>query len=333
MAFIQVLHRGVVQKTLRLGDEPAGIGRAPDNAVCLDDAAISQHHARIENRSGKYVVSDLDSTNGISLFGEHVKRHTLADGDEFSILDFSFRFLLDQQDRSRGAKAPKPYLQIYSAETLLRNIELRGNTIHIGRRSTNEVQIVDSRVSGLHARLDKRYNGYELVDEQSTNGTFAAGERVTKKRIDFGDKFRISSYTLKLVETSPENLTHALMDDEEADCIDAAHVSSLLHTQQVEDSYLELSLKHGTRKLPLKTGGVFSIGKGKTCNLRLRGLLAPKLAARIARKGEAFILAPESGGKVRVNGEAIKQAIRLKHGDRLDINRTELTFRSQRTLL
>lgn len=333
MAFIQVLHRGVVQKTLRLGNEATGIGRAPDNAVCLDDAAISNHHARIDRQDGKYVVSDLDSTNGISLFGERVRQHMLADGDEFSILEFSFRFLLDQQDRSRGVRSPKPYLQIYSADTLLRNIELHGKVVHIGRRSTNEVQIVDSRVSGVHARLEKRYNGYDLIDEDSTNGTFCAGERVSTRRLDFGDKFRISSYTLKLVESSPENLSLALMDGEDTDCIDAAHVSSLLHTQQVENSYLELILKSGTRKLPLKAAGDFSIGKGKSCNLRLRGLLAPKLAARIARRGEGFILAPESGGKVRVNGEAVKQAVRLKHGDHLDINRTELTFHTQRTLL
>ena len=43
-----------------LGSELA-IGRNVDNAICLEDPAVSAHHCRIELRDGRLILSDLDS--------------------------------------------------------------------------------------------------------------------------------------------------------------------------------------------------------------------------------------------------------------------------------
>ena len=59
---------------------------------------------------------------------------------------------------------------------LVRDIE--ASVIRIGARRGNDVQLTDSKVSGLHCeiRLDER--GYRLRDLDSTNGTYVGGMRV-----------------------------------------------------------------------------------------------------------------------------------------------------------
>jgi pSer/pThr/pTyr-binding forkhead associated (FHA) protein len=58
-------------RTFELGDELT-IGRAPGCQVTLDDTFVSQLHARLFRRDGRYLVEDLGSTNGTYLNREKV---------------------------------------------------------------------------------------------------------------------------------------------------------------------------------------------------------------------------------------------------------------------
>jgi pSer/pThr/pTyr-binding forkhead associated (FHA) protein len=40
------------------------IGRAPDNDIVIDDPTVSSAHAELRDEGGRWVVTDLDSTNG-----------------------------------------------------------------------------------------------------------------------------------------------------------------------------------------------------------------------------------------------------------------------------
>src|SRR3954469_20746009 len=58
------------------------IGRTPDNDLQIDSKFISRHHCQLVTGSdGVTVVEDLNSTNGITIRGKRVRRHTLRDGD------------------------------------------------------------------------------------------------------------------------------------------------------------------------------------------------------------------------------------------------------------
>src|SRR5678810_185057 len=67
---------------------------------------------------------------------------------------------------------------------LVRDVE--APVIRIGARRGNDVQLTDSKVSGLHCeiRLDDR--GYRLRDLDSTNGTYASQLRVNDVYIQPG---------------------------------------------------------------------------------------------------------------------------------------------------
>jgi pSer/pThr/pTyr-binding forkhead associated (FHA) protein len=53
---------------------------------------------------------------------------------------------------------------------------------HVGRGAHNDVAIDDDSVSDTHAKLQRREDGWYLVDLGSTNGTYVGGSRVTHER-------------------------------------------------------------------------------------------------------------------------------------------------------
>src|SRR5258706_115164 len=78
---------------------------------------------------------------------------------------------------------------------LVRDIE--ASVIRIGARRGNDVQLSDSKVSGLHAeiRLDDR--GYRLRDLDSTNGTYVSSLRINDIYIQPGTQIALGSSRLK----------------------------------------------------------------------------------------------------------------------------------------
>jgi len=61
-----IRHRDGSEEPVPLGDEWT-VGRHADNALQLDDAAVSRHHARIRRERDAYVLTDLGTPNGTFL--------------------------------------------------------------------------------------------------------------------------------------------------------------------------------------------------------------------------------------------------------------------------
>lgn len=86
--------------------------------------------------------------------------------------------------------------------------ELTKQVITIGRDIINDITISDPEVSRQHCQLVKSAEGYTLTDNDSTNGSFINGERVTGSRllqngdtIGFGETV-IVSYTVTTALTA-----------------------------------------------------------------------------------------------------------------------------------
>ena len=60
--------------------------------------------------------------------------------------------------------------------------ELRTALGHVGRGAHNDVRLSDESVSETHAKLQKREDGWYVVDMDSTNGTYVGGSRVNGER-------------------------------------------------------------------------------------------------------------------------------------------------------
>jgi general secretion pathway protein A len=57
------------------------VGRTPDNDLHIDSRFISRHHCQIITTQHSCVIEDLNSTNGIFVKSNRVRRHHLNDGD------------------------------------------------------------------------------------------------------------------------------------------------------------------------------------------------------------------------------------------------------------
>lgn len=72
----------------------------------------------------------------------------------------------------------------------------RDMDITIGRTEQNDVMLANRFVSGSHVKLSFRNGQWSIVDQNSTNGTFIAGERVTSRKLNIGDMIYIMGYKI-----------------------------------------------------------------------------------------------------------------------------------------
>jgi uncharacterized RDD family membrane protein YckC/pSer/pThr/pTyr-binding forkhead associated (FHA) protein len=94
-------------------------------------------------------------------------------------------------------------------DNVLREYELTDEAITMGREATNKVVIADPSVSRAHAWIEKRADGYYLIDKNSSNGTYVNGKKVTQQKLNHNDKVNLGSASL-VFEDEDEGATFIL---------------------------------------------------------------------------------------------------------------------------
>ena len=82
---IQLLHQGEVVGEFLFDKGRVIIGRGSDNEIYIKSKFVSRHHAQIVTSADGAVIEDLNSTNGIFLGEERIKRKELEDGDTIKL--------------------------------------------------------------------------------------------------------------------------------------------------------------------------------------------------------------------------------------------------------
>jgi len=72
-------------RRLRLDKRRVVIGRSRECDVQIEDANVSRRHAELRQEGTSFWIVDLDSTNGLEVNGQHLKRAKLEPGDTFTI--------------------------------------------------------------------------------------------------------------------------------------------------------------------------------------------------------------------------------------------------------
>ncbi len=79
---------------------------------------------------------------------------------------------------------------------VVKTVPLETGSLTIGRSPRCDITLDHDAVSRYHARLEKRDNGWYVVDSGSVNGMFVNGERVTEIRIGPGDVVEIRPFAM-----------------------------------------------------------------------------------------------------------------------------------------
>ena len=98
---------GVVLKEYALNKERMTIGRKSHNDIVIDNLAVSGEHAAIVTILNDSFLEDLDSTNGVAVNGEQIKKHFLQNNDVIEIGKYRLKYLNDQQGQATEADFEK----------------------------------------------------------------------------------------------------------------------------------------------------------------------------------------------------------------------------------
>jgi diguanylate cyclase (GGDEF)-like protein len=78
---------------VELSERTLTVGRDADCDIQLPDDSVSRWHARFEVLGDECVLSDLESTNGVYVNDQRIKRHRLRPGDRVRLGNQIFRYL------------------------------------------------------------------------------------------------------------------------------------------------------------------------------------------------------------------------------------------------
>lgn len=106
MAILAQLVDDVVTHRFEIPPSGLTIGRAPSNAVQIDEEAVSGQHAAIHveadrffSKRRRYVLEDRNSTNGTYVNGRRIQgRIELNHNDVIRMAWTEFKFIDDQED-------------------------------------------------------------------------------------------------------------------------------------------------------------------------------------------------------------------------------------------
>jgi len=213
-------------------------------------------------------------------------------------------------------------------EKVLKEIELDGEQVWIGRKPGNQIVIENVAVSAEHARIIQEDGAYYIEDLASTNGTYLNDQRVEKAPLYDQDQVRIGKHLLVyLDETRPRPAGNEgpLPNGQARQRRKAAEGSPRAGAGKIGAVHVVGGKTNRTgyeltRRLTI-------IGSGEEATIRLTGWFAPKLAAVISRRPDGYSISQSDAGMaVLVNGDPIEGRSELHDGDLLEVAGVKLQF-------
>jgi pSer/pThr/pTyr-binding forkhead associated (FHA) protein len=211
------------------------------------------------------------------------------------------------------------------------------DSVTVGRNEDNTIPIENLAVSGYHARIDKTGADFILTDLQSTNGTFVNDKKVVTHKLSHGDNVIIGKHVILFVGTEKgkvqEEIDAKKMDMDKTMMLDTAKQKELLSKQReagktavAPEKMGVISFIDGSDMGDIElTKKLTKIGKASTSEIKLTGMFMPATAATISKRPTGYTLSP-TGGKLKINGENIKESVQLKDFDTIELGSYKFQF-------
>jgi len=216
---------------------------------------------------------------------------------------------------------------------VIKEYPLLKDSITIGREEDNTITIDNLAVSGYHARIDIAGPDFIVTDLQSTNGTFVNDKKVVSHKLSHGDNVMVGKHVILFVGIEKVEEEDQKLDMDKTMMLDTAKQKELLAKQQAAPQAAKAAEKIGVieaidgsdiGEIEL-TKKLMKIGKADTSEIKLSGLFMPATAATISRRPSGYIIA-STAGKLKVNGEVVKESVQLKDFDTIEVGSYKLQF-------
>ena len=228
-----------------------------------------------------------------------------------------------------------PYIRIYLNDVLTDQVELNDEPFFIGRDSNNSIVIDNAGVSSYHSVIEKDGDSYYISDNNSTNGVFVNGKKITRQALKYWDEIQIYNYVLKFMAVA--GLPEAEEDPDIAQDgkpgqagtmeVDMSDVQDLLKIRdQKKVPYLQILNAKGTHtKISIQEDN-FTIGRARDSDLRTSGWFSPAVAVEIKRQPDGYYLVSHTNKNVLLNGKPPEASTKLSDGDKLRVRNRFMTF-------
>jgi predicted component of type VI protein secretion system len=230
---------------------------------------------------------------------------------------------------------------------ILKEVSAGQGEISIGRSPNSSLVIDNPAVSHAHARIYKEADQVILEDFGSLNGTLVNGQRVHTARLKHGDSVLIGKHTI-LFEDGAEPVAASsgapALTSGSRPKVSKIAETEVLGTRERREFLQRLSDAGENSQARVKvptlvvrkgktdqteyvlTDKLTVIGKSTMATIRLRGWLAPKVAAQISRRDDTSYFIGAAGRGPRVNGRPADRPVKLRSGDIIEVGRVRLEF-------
>jgi pSer/pThr/pTyr-binding forkhead associated (FHA) protein len=187
VAKIILTDKGSLRREVMLEKERITIGRRPDNDIFIDDMAVSAEHAVIVTICNDSILEDLNSTNGMQINGQPVKKHFLKDGDVIELAHYRLLYVVDGLCEGSAVTPPRVASQSVQTRSSSGKSEGRQRTSVIkilnGARATETITLTKSLTTigrpGVQvAVVARRLQGYFLTHVEGEVFPLVNGESI-----------------------------------------------------------------------------------------------------------------------------------------------------------
>lgn len=335
--FIQATHLRVRwpngdETTFPLKKEVVRIGRdsqSSDLAIPAEMSSISRRHLEIRKAGDEYIVSDLDSANGVTLNKVRIKAPTrLKNGDELRIgladdnEEIVLRFVAgseallkqaairthDIQTQTLGTQSEpqgnQPFLAVRWPNGGTSYYQFSQTVMIVGRAAEAQVRVPEALnfVSQRHFEIQQKDGGFFLRDLHSTNGTYLNNQRIPPD-----------------IQFSLHHNMVIRIGDEEFGVSVGITFHNPVEAQGLQDF-------QPAAPTAFHKSQTIVIGRSLDCEMVLDSLEVSRRHARIQQMGgKAWLEDLDSRNGTFVNGKAVKQ-VELHEGDLIQISSYLLVY-------
>ncbi len=147
-------------------------GRDPSNHVHLIDEEVSRYHTKIVTRDNRYVIADLNSTNGTLVNGEKITEQVLNSGDAIVLGKTVFLFEMHPEgiaEERKESEEPLVRVEAESGDRLLRADEsalVRARALKTVPHDADRrnIQIIFQLFDLVHSACDPEELLHQTVD-------------------------------------------------------------------------------------------------------------------------------------------------------------------------
>jgi pSer/pThr/pTyr-binding forkhead associated (FHA) protein len=199
--------------------------------------------------------------------------------------------------------------------------------IRIGRSTTNDIVVQDSRASRNHALIECGAAGCTIVDVGSPNGTWINGVRVERRLLKSGDTLVIGDVSARFEAGAPEAEQMTRLNSV-AD-MDTALSQVSLQMEVAETNTARLAVRSAGRTWEVALDSeTLTIGRLPDNDLVIDRQSVSRHHARVERRGDSFMIQDlNSGNGTWVGGARIDRHL-LADGDAIRIGNAQLIYKA-----